>query len=193
MKAYLVLVLAIVLAVLGVVYLVQNMFTEPWHKKYERRQLDAAIAMARADSAGVPVDDKCAVQKAIIDVALRRQVEIEKKDPSAKVSFLQMLRSCNTFYPDGWKHSAICVRSVWAIWGSARYKDTPWDDVKNCVIEKLQAGIDRSACAMKYTRIERRYGDLTDEDKAAQTLESTMDIDPRLPKIDGMKFLCPRP
>lgn len=190
MKTNLILVLVIILTVCGVVYLVHDMLFEPFEKKYERKQLDALIAMARADTIGVPISERCAAQKAVADVALRRQSILEKRDPNATVSFLQMLRNCTTLYPDNWKHSSVCFRSVWAIWGSPRYKEAPWDDVKVCVTDKLRRGFDSKSCATHYTRDQRRYELLTDEKKASDEIRSRMKPDPVL-KFTGMEFWCP--
>lgn len=194
MKSTLVLVLAVLFALAGVLYLVRDMFSEPFEKKYERRQIDALVASCRADAIGEDLAQRCTACDWIVDVQLRRQAELEKKNPNAKISFLQMLHEGATFYPDNWKHEGLFIgRSVTLIGWSWRYRGWSWDDVKQCVLEKLKRGIDATRCATKYTRFDKRYSSTTDEAKAARVLASTMDVDPKLPGGVKMRFLCPRP
>ncbi|HWO07484.1 MAG TPA: hypothetical protein VNM40_02775 [Candidatus Paceibacterota bacterium] len=182
-----ILLLAVVLGVFATVVRLTDFFgSTPFKETYEEEQLDALVAMARADTIGEKVEYRCRAQQLVVDVALR----VRKKYPG--LTFVQMLQTGKTFYPDGWVHRQTFIgRYTLAIYWSIWYWGSPWNDVKQCVLNQLDKGLDGARCAEKYDRANKRYSSSTDEVEAAKVIAKTMKVDPKQPPELIMKFYCP--
>lgn len=189
----LLLVAALILGLL-IVWTIKDMVTErPFEERYPAQQVECLAAILRADTYGETAAVRDRARILVADLVLRYREST--RDPNSKkdtrVSFCTILETAVTLYPEGWVHSwTFYGRSLEAIKYSKRYPGSPWDDNVKHAREAIKRGLDPSRCAVKMTRVLRRYEFLTSEADAAKELLKTMKRDQEEPGIVGA-FLCP--
>ena len=188
--------LLIVALVLGVimVWMIRDMVSEvPFEKRYSIGEVECLAGILRADTYGESVAKRGIAMDLVADAAMRYRESTQ--DPTletdTRVSYCTILSSGITLYPEKWSYPLTYRgRSLKAIKYSKRYANSSWDDALKHAIEALKRGLDRSRCAVKYTRAYRAYESFTNEDEAAATLPQTMKRDLAVPGVVG-EFFCP--
>lgn len=170
----------------SIVWKIGEMVLEaPFEQRYPVGQIHCLAAALRADTIGEPVAVRGVAQDLVADAIMRYQAS------KPGVSLCEIFESGITLYPEKWDYpSTFTGRGVRAVRYSLRYVGSPWDDAEKRAREALKRGLDRTRCAIKYTRASRGWETFTNEAEAAARLLETMKRDREEPGIVGV-FLCP--